>query len=102
MLISDTPCDAGAEPLFYSLLENLEWDLAMGTSSLHCLRLDPTLRRSIGEMLVPTSKLKVCIVAPCFGHESLISFVGCLVRRISGARTSGNSCQAEETLDTPL
>lgn len=51
----------GAEPLFYSLLDNLEWDLAMGTSSLHCLKLDPIMRRNIGEMLVPASKIKVSI-----------------------------------------
>ena len=51
----------GAEPLFYSLIDTLEWDLAMGTSSLHCLKLDPSLRRSVGEALVPTSKIKVCL-----------------------------------------
>lgn len=68
----DQPCFAcqvfhtliGAEPLFYALLDSLEWDLAMGTSSLHCLKLDPSLRRSIGEALVPTSKIKVRVASP--------------------------------------
>lgn len=31
----------------------------MSSSSLHCLRLDPGLRKSIADTLVPTSKIKV-------------------------------------------
>ena len=50
---------AGAEPFMYSLLGRLEWDLAMSTSSLHCLKLDPGLRKRIADALVPTSKIKV-------------------------------------------
>ena len=49
----------GAEPLLYSLLGRLEWDLAMSTSSLQCLKLDPGLRKRIADTLVPTSKIKV-------------------------------------------
>ena len=52
---------SGAEPLLYSLLSRLEWDLAMGTSSLHCLKLDPVLRKSVADILVPTSKIKVSV-----------------------------------------
>ncbi|KAI0345875.1 DUF254-domain-containing protein [Trametopsis cervina] len=61
---------SGAEPLFYSLLEGLEWDLAMGTSALHCLKLEPNLRRNIGEILVPTSKIKdvLYVVMVCQGR----------------------------------
>ena len=50
---------SGAEPFMYSLLDRLEWDLAMSTSSLHCLKLDPGLRKRIADTLVPTSKIKV-------------------------------------------
>ena len=50
---------AGAEPFLYSLLSRLEWDLAMSTSSLHCLKLDPALRKAVADILVPTSKIKV-------------------------------------------
>ena len=31
----------------------------MSTSSLHCLKLEPNLRKAIAEALVPTSKIKV-------------------------------------------
>ncbi|KAI0801948.1 DUF254-domain-containing protein [Irpex lacteus] len=65
----------GAEPLFYSLLESLEWDLAMGTSSLHCLRLDPTLRRSIGEALVPTSKIKDILYVVLVAQGRVVTLV---------------------------
>lgn len=54
------PDSTGAEPFLYSLLARLEWDLAMSTSSLQCLRLDPVLRKSVADVLVPTSKIKVC------------------------------------------
>ncbi|KAH7885260.1 DUF254-domain-containing protein [Phlebopus sp. FC_14] len=48
----------GAEPFLYSLLWRLEFDLAMATSSLHCLQLDPGLRSRIAEALVPITKMK--------------------------------------------
>lgn len=44
----------------HSLLSRLEYDLAMSTSSLNCLRLDSNLRKSVADVLVPTSKIKVC------------------------------------------
>jgi len=50
---------SGAEPFLYSLLSRLEWDLAMSTSSLHCLKVGPMLRKSVADVLVPTSKIKV-------------------------------------------
>lgn len=50
---------SGAEPFLHSLLSRLEWDLAMGTSSLQCLKVEPALRKSVADVLVPTSKIKV-------------------------------------------
>lgn len=35
----------------------------MGTSSLHCLKVEPNLRRSIGDALVPTAQMKVGITS---------------------------------------
>ena len=58
---TDQRFGSGAEPFLYSLLSRLEWDLAMSTSSLHCLKLDPVLRKSVADVLVPTSKIKVRI-----------------------------------------
>lgn len=49
----------GAEPFLHSILARMEWDLAMSTSSLQCLKLDPPLRKSVADILVPTSKIKV-------------------------------------------
>ncbi|KAG6854671.1 hypothetical protein C0991_003319 [Blastosporella zonata] len=48
----------GAEGFLSSLLDRLEFDLAMSTSSLQCLKLDPTLRKRAAEALVPSSKMK--------------------------------------------
>lgn len=53
---------SGAEPFLYSLLGRLEWDMAMSTSSLQCLKLDPVLRKRIADALVPTSKIKVIML----------------------------------------
>ncbi|KIY72503.1 DUF254-domain-containing protein [Cylindrobasidium torrendii FP15055 ss-10] len=47
----------GAETFLHSMLGRLEFDLAMSTSSLHCLRLDPLLRKRVADPLVP-SKMK--------------------------------------------
>ncbi|PPQ77470.1 hypothetical protein CVT25_011340 [Psilocybe cyanescens] len=48
----------GAEPFMNSLLVRLETDIAMTTSSLHCLKMEPNLRRRIAESLVPSTKMK--------------------------------------------
>ena len=42
-----------------SLLSQLEFDIAMSTSSLQCLRLDAAIRTRAAEALSPTSKMKV-------------------------------------------
>ncbi|KAF5382550.1 hypothetical protein D9615_002841 [Tricholomella constricta] len=48
----------GAESFLSSLLDRLEFDIAMSTSSLQCLRLDPSLRKRAAEALLPSSKMK--------------------------------------------
>ena len=52
----------GAESFLTSMLCRLELDLTMTMSALNCLKLDPNLRKRIGESLVPSSKMKVHIV----------------------------------------
>jgi hypothetical protein len=49
----------GSEILIHSLLDRVENDMSMGTSSLHCLKLDPVLRSRAANHLIPTSKMKV-------------------------------------------
>ncbi|KAM5533422.1 hypothetical protein V8D89_012860 [Ganoderma adspersum] len=65
----------GAEPLLYSLLSRLEWDLATGTSSLHCLKLDPMLRKSVANVLVPTSKIKDMLYVILIAQGRVITLV---------------------------
>ena len=50
---------SGAETFLHLLLERMQTDLAISTSSLLCLPMETGLRRKIGEMLIP-SKMKVC------------------------------------------
>ncbi|KDQ62528.1 hypothetical protein JAAARDRAFT_189835 [Jaapia argillacea MUCL 33604] len=61
---------SGAENILSSLLDRLEWDLALSMSSLHCLRLDPTLRSKTAEALVPHSKMKdiLYVILVASGH----------------------------------
>ncbi len=40
------------------MLAKLEFDLAMATSSLHCLKMDAVSRKRVADALVPT-KMKV-------------------------------------------
>ncbi|KAI0250818.1 trafficking protein Mon1-domain-containing protein [Lactifluus subvellereus] len=49
---------SGSEILIHSLLDRVETDMAMGTSSLHCLKLDPVVRSRAANHLIPTSKIK--------------------------------------------
>ncbi|OCH85589.1 DUF254-domain-containing protein [Obba rivulosa] len=66
---------SGAEPFLHSLLARLEWDLAMSTSSLHCLKLDPVLRKSIADVLVPTSKIKDVLYVMLLAQGRVITLV---------------------------
>uniref|UniRef100_D8PXI0 Vacuolar fusion protein MON1 n=1 Tax=Schizophyllum commune (strain H4-8 / FGSC 9210) TaxID=578458 RepID=D8PXI0_SCHCM len=52
----------GAEGFLSSLLERMELDLALSTSSLWCLRLDLGLRKRIAEALIPPSKKEILYV----------------------------------------
>ncbi|KAI0300286.1 trafficking protein Mon1-domain-containing protein [Russula brevipes] len=49
---------SGSEILIHLLLDRVENDLAMGTSSLHCLKLDSAVRSRAANHLVPSSKMK--------------------------------------------
>ncbi|PCH40110.1 hypothetical protein WOLCODRAFT_23849 [Wolfiporia cocos MD-104 SS10] len=66
---------SGAEPLMHSLLTRIEWDLAMSTSSLHCLKVEPMLRKSIADALVPTSKIKDILYVILVAEERVITLV---------------------------
>ncbi|TCD70523.1 Vacuolar fusion protein mon1 [Steccherinum ochraceum] len=65
----------GAEPFMHSLLNRLEFDLAMSTSSLNCLRLDPSLRKSVADILVPTSKIKDVLYMILIAQGRVITLV---------------------------
>ena len=84
----------GAEPFMHSLLSRLQFDLAMSTSSLNCLRLDPALRKGVADVLVPTSKIKV---SSCLNSrfQSLSNLcVGCFVYDPHRARPCDHAGQA--------
>ncbi|TFY67857.1 hypothetical protein EVJ58_g1367 [Rhodofomes roseus] len=66
---------SGAEPFLYSLLSRLEWDLAMATSSLQCLKVEPVLRKSVADVLVPTSKIKDILYMILIAQERVITLV---------------------------
>ncbi|KAJ7069644.1 trafficking protein Mon1-domain-containing protein [Mycena amicta] len=60
----------GAETFLTSLISRLEFDVAMATGSLHCLRLDAAVRKRAADALVPTSKIKdiLYVVLVCRGR----------------------------------
>ncbi|KAI0333661.1 DUF254-domain-containing protein [Cubamyces sp. BRFM 1775] len=66
---------SGAEPFLESLLARLEWDLAMSTSSLHCLKLDPLLRKAVADILVPTTKIKDMLYVILVAQGRIITLV---------------------------
>ncbi|KZT73756.1 DUF254-domain-containing protein [Daedalea quercina L-15889] len=66
---------SGAEPFLYSLLSRVEWDLAMGMSSLQCLKVEPMLRKSVADALVPTSKIKDILYMILIAQERVITLV---------------------------
>ncbi|KAJ7133021.1 trafficking protein Mon1-domain-containing protein [Mycena filopes] len=65
----------GAETFLTSLLARLEFDLAMGTSSLHCLRLEASIRKHAAEALVPPSKMKDILYVVLVARGRVISLV---------------------------
>ncbi|KAF7314479.1 hypothetical protein MKEN_00920900 [Mycena kentingensis (nom. inval.)] len=65
----------GAETFLTSMISRLEFDLAMATASLHCLRLDPSVRKRAGELLVPSSKVKDVLYVVLVARGRVISLV---------------------------
>lgn len=65
----------GAEPFLISMLNRLEFDLAMATSSLHCLKIDSSLRKRIAEALVPSSKTKDILYVILVGQGRVIALI---------------------------
>ncbi|KAJ7288158.1 trafficking protein Mon1-domain-containing protein [Mycena rebaudengoi] len=65
----------GAESFITSLLDRLEFDLAMANSALHCLRLDGSIRKRVAEALVPTSKIKDILYVVLVARGRVITLV---------------------------
>lgn len=65
----------GAEPFMTSLLDRLEGDLAMTTASLHCLKLDPNLRKRIADTLVPHSKIKDILYVILIAKDKVVTLI---------------------------
>ncbi|KAF7299617.1 hypothetical protein HMN09_00967100 [Mycena chlorophos] len=65
----------GAESFLTSLISRLEFDLAMATASLHCLRLDAAVRKRAAEAMVPTSKMKDVLYVVLVARGRVISLV---------------------------
>ncbi|KAI0320195.1 trafficking protein Mon1-domain-containing protein [Amylostereum chailletii] len=64
---------SGAENLIHALMDRVEMDLAMNTSSLHCLKLDPTVRKRAANALLPTSKMKDLLYIILVAHGYVIT-----------------------------
>ncbi|KAK7048518.1 trafficking protein Mon1-domain-containing protein [Favolaschia claudopus] len=65
----------GAESFLTSMLSRLEFDLAMATSSLHCLRLEASIRKRAGDALVPPSKMKDILYVVLVARGRVITIV---------------------------
>ncbi|KIY45577.1 DUF254-domain-containing protein [Fistulina hepatica ATCC 64428] len=65
----------GAEGFLTSLISRLEFDMAMSTSSLHCLRLDLNLRKRAAEALVPSSKMKEVLYVLLVAQGRVITLI---------------------------
>ncbi|KAF5330264.1 hypothetical protein D9758_014446 [Tetrapyrgos nigripes] len=65
----------GAETFLTAMISRLEFDLAMSTSSLHCMKLDPNLRKKVAEALVPTSKTKDVLYMILISRNQVITLI---------------------------
>ncbi|KAJ7644013.1 vacuolar fusion protein MON1 [Roridomyces roridus] len=65
----------GSETFLTSLLSRLELDLAMSTSSLHCLRLEAVIRKRAAEALLPQSKMKDILYVLLVARGRVITIV---------------------------
>ncbi|THV03869.1 DUF254-domain-containing protein [Dendrothele bispora CBS 962.96] len=65
----------GAETFLTAMIGRLEFDLAMSSSSLHCMKLDPVLRKRAAEALVPTSKMKDILYMILIARSQVITLI---------------------------
>ncbi|KAF8349271.1 trafficking protein Mon1-domain-containing protein [Amanita rubescens] len=65
----------GAESFLSSLLDRAELDLAMSTSALHCLKLEPPLRKRVAEALVPHSKIKDMLYVMLIASGQVVALI---------------------------
>ncbi|KAF8967063.1 vacuolar fusion protein MON1 [Flammula alnicola] len=66
---------SGAEPFMNSLLARLETDMAMSMSSLHCLKMEPNLRKRIAEYLVPNPKMKDMLYIIMIANNRVVTLI---------------------------
>ncbi|KAI0269832.1 trafficking protein Mon1-domain-containing protein [Gloeopeniophorella convolvens] len=64
---------SGSEVLIHSLLDRVETDIAMGTSSLQCLKLDPVVRSRAANHLVPNTRMKDLLYIILVGQGRVIT-----------------------------
>lgn len=57
------------------MLSRVETDLAMTTSSLCCLKLDPSLRKRIADTLIPTSKIKDILYIILIANDRVLTLI---------------------------
>ncbi|KAF9485853.1 DUF254-domain-containing protein [Pholiota conissans] len=65
----------GAEPFMNSLLARLESDMAMSMSALHCLKMEPSLRKRIAETLVPNPKMKDMLYIILIANNRVVTLI---------------------------
>ncbi|KAL0581169.1 Vacuolar fusion protein mon1 [Marasmius crinis-equi] len=66
---------SGAENFLNSMIRRLEFDLAICTSSLRCLKLDTNLRKRAAECLVPASKMKDILYVMLIARGQVITLI---------------------------
>lgn len=66
---------SGAESFVISMLGRVENDLAMTTSSLCCLKLDPNLRKKVADTLMPTSKIKDILYIILIANDRVLTLI---------------------------
>ncbi|KDR82664.1 hypothetical protein GALMADRAFT_57126 [Galerina marginata CBS 339.88] len=69
------PRYSGAEPFMNSLLIRLETDIAMTTSSLNCLKMEPSLRKRIAETLLPNTKIKDMLYIILIANNRVVTLI---------------------------
>lgn len=66
---------AGADSFLTSLITRMEFDLAMATSSLHCLKLEPGLRKRAADILIPPKGTKDILYILLVARDRVVSLV---------------------------